>query len=165
MPQVSLSDEVLAEIWKRANPQPFENLTPEIGLRRVFDMPAPNGEQGRNQTSDARENPPPLRPPRQKAPKADLEKLARAGLIRQGETLHLIDYQRKRVPSVQATVSGPLLECGGQHGTMSYLAQKHLSRHGYGSQAVRGPAHWVNSKDESIMQLWQEYLTSASTRE
>ena len=161
MPQVTLSDAVLAEIWKRANPRPFENLTPEVGLRRMFNMPmvgAADGEQVPREDSAATR---PLHSSHstsgRKAPKASLEALKTAGLIRQGETLSLVDYQRNRVVGVEATVQGALLLCAGESGTMSFLAQKQLSKRGYKSRSVRGPAHWVNSKGQSVLQLWEEY--------
>jgi len=161
MPQVTLSDAVLAEIWKRASPRPFENPTPEAALRSIFKMASANSDVSPAQSQDAgtADLAGPTHPPRAgKAPKADLQQLIRAGLIRNGETLYLVDYQRKRVPSVEATITGSLLSHGGHHATMSNLAQRLLAKVGYESQAVRGPAHWVNSKGRSVMQLWQEHL-------
>ena len=36
MQQVNVDDDILALVWKLANPKPFENLTFNAALRRVF---------------------------------------------------------------------------------------------------------------------------------
>ena len=55
-------------------------------------------------------------------------------------------------------VANSLLEFKGKHYSMSDLARELLKKLGFESGSVRGPAHGVNAKGVSIMQLWQQLL-------
>ena len=94
---------------------------------------------------------------RSKAPKADLETLITNGFVRNGEKLYLVDYQGNRVQQFRAVVSGGYLTYNGKRYSMSNLAKELLTKVGFKSGAVRGPAHWVNEQGKSIMKLWQQY--------
>lgn len=95
---------------------------------------------------------------RSKAPKTNLESLARAGLIRNGEKLYLIDYKGNRVQKVQAVVSGNHLIYNGRPYSMTGIAKGELAKLGFRSKDVRGPAHWVTVRGKSVKDLWQQYL-------
>jgi hypothetical protein len=97
---------------------------------------------------------------RSRAQQADLEVLARAGLVRNGEKLYLIDYKGNRVPKVQAVISGKHLIYNGRPYSMSKLAKEELAKIGFESKSARGPAHWVTEEGKSIRDLWQQYLGS-----
>lgn len=172
MPEFPVDDEVVEAVWKRANPKPFENLSFNSALRRVLDLPdgadtnAAPGTKPAGTTSDLGQkdeleqllDEALAARPRLKAPKADLRELVQAGLLRNGEELHLIDYQGTRVQQYKATVSSGLLQFKGQHYSMSDLARELLKKVGFRSDAVRGPAHWANAKGVSIRDLWQQLL-------
>lgn len=160
MRQVELSEELLAEIWRRADPKPFENLTVEVALRRAFEMPLDRGiaDERPGGSGDAPRPAKSQRHRAQRAARAELLPLVEAGLLRNGEVLFLLDYQRNRVPKAQAVVSGSLLNFDGRHATMSNLAQELLSKVGFESRSVRGPAHWVNENGVTILDLWRQYL-------
>ena len=98
---------------------------------------------------------------RTRAPKADLRALVRAGMLREGERLYLLDYQGQRVPQHEAVVSGAMLALKGQHYTMSNLAQALLQKVGFKSSSVRGPSHWANAKGASVTTLWQQRVEQA----
>lgn len=95
---------------------------------------------------------------RSKAPKADLKELSAAGLLHEGQTLFLVDYQGKRAQNCQATISGNYLRYNGQLHSMSSLAEARLKAAGFRSNSVRGPAHWVTDQDVSIRTLWDQLL-------
>jgi hypothetical protein len=165
MQPFSVDEEVVGVVWNRANPKPFEQLTFNVALRRVLGLPEESAVRATPKTSkdaDGFEDLEALltQPTRErlKAPKADLAVLIKAGYLRNGEKLYLVDYQSQRVPSSEASISGNYLEFKGRHFTMSKLAQQLLTKLGFKSEAVRGPAHWVNAKGASVMVLWQQYL-------
>lgn len=166
MRDIFLSEELLAEIWKRANPRPFESLTVEAALWRAFGMQ--QIEKLRDDAlapirdGDFRQSGPQQRRRARKAAKAELLPLVKAGLLSDGEMLFLVDYQRKRVPDAQAAISGPLLSFKGRHETMSKLAQELLACVGFKSGSVRGPAHWANAAGVSVLELWQQYSRSSA---
>ena len=96
---------------------------------------------------------------RSKAPKADLEKLIQAALLRNGQKLYLVDYQGNKVQKLSpAVISGGDVIFNNQHYSMSNLAQELLAKVGFKSNSVRGPAHWVTDDGKSIKDLWQQYL-------
>ena len=43
---------------------------------------------------------------RSKAPKADLKRLVQRGLLRNGQMLHLVDYQGNNIKQASAVISG-----------------------------------------------------------
>lgn len=95
---------------------------------------------------------------RSKAPKADLGLLVRVGIIKDGEKLYLIDYQGNRVQGIQVTISGGDLLYDGIRYSMSNLAQELLTKVGFKSSSVRGPAHWITEEGKTVKDLWQRYL-------
>jgi hypothetical protein len=144
-------------------PQIHTNST----LRRIFRIDAPASslnvtipseesvdQQVEKMLSDA------IAVNRTKAPKTDLRELIRAGFVREGETLYLVDYQGKRVPNISATVSGPMLEYHGTLSSMSSLAETLLKDIGFRSNSVRGPSHWVNANGQSMQTVWAQLLES-----
>lgn len=157
MNTIQVDDEVFAILQKNA--KPFVD-TPNSALRRLLDLRvngtvAPKGDTDSDLAKFLEEA---TSVRRSKAPKADLKLLVHAGLLRNGEHLYLVDYQGNRVGQFEAVVSGALLEFKGQHVTMSNLAQELLKKVGFKSDAVRGPAHWVNSKGVTVKDLWQQLL-------
>jgi hypothetical protein len=67
-----------------------------------------------------------------------------------------VDYQGKRIGPEASVTGTALLQYKGQHDTMSHLAQELLKNVGFGSNSVRGPAHWVTAKNISVKDLWQQ---------
>lgn len=161
MHTIQVDDDVFALLQENAKPfidTPNSALRKLLGLR-VNGATTPSSE-GSTELHKFLEEAMPGR--RTKAPKADLKLLIKAGLLRAGERLHLVDYQGNRVSQFEALVSpGAMLEFQGQHYTMSNLAQELLKKVGFKSDAVRGPAHWVNSKDVTVKDLWQQLLDKA----
>lgn len=99
-----------------------------------------------------------------KAPKANLKTLVEAGLLVEGEPLHLVDYQGKRIGHFKAVVAGGFLQFNGRHYTMSNLATELLKKVGFQSDSVRGPSHWVNANDISVTDLWQQLLDKTTKK-
>ena len=81
----------------------------------------------------------------------NLEILVKSGAIRPGEIVEL-----RIVEGCEATVTGKGLVHNGKVYSMSDLAQRLLTRHGYKKTAVRGPAHWFTKQGRSIKDLWGE---------
>ncbi len=94
-------------------------------------------------------------------PKADLWDLRKAGLLIEGQTLHLRDYRGAAIPGAEATLSGvnKLAYKGGRY-SMSALASELLMKAGFQAYSVRGPAHWYTEDGRSVKQLWEHYLAS-----
>lgn len=180
MQKFDVDDEVVEAVWERAKPKPFENLNFNSALRRVLGLAnrakggqapvsSPAGAIGKadefvpaqktatdpledlvNEAVAARS--------RSKAPKANLKELVRAGLLRNGEELCLVDYHGTRLQQYKATISGGGLQFKGQHYSMSDLARELLKKVGYQSDSVRGPAHWANAKGVAVKDLWQQLI-------
>lgn len=157
MHTIKVDDEVFAMLQKNA--RPFVD-SPNTALRKLLGLrvngAAPEGSEAaadplEDLYQDAMAN------RRTKAAKANLKVLVRAGLLRNGERLYLVDYQGKRVGPEASVTGTPLLEYKGQHDTMSHLAQEHLKKVGFKSDSVRGPAHWVTAKNVSVKDLWQQF--------
>lgn len=160
MPSIQIDDEVFAELQKNA--RPFVD-TPNSTLRRLLKIRDSVDVSGLLRGAEADkpiiDHDIPYQMARgTKAPKASLEELIRAGILRNGETLFLIDYKGKRVPRVEANVANGLLAYKGKHFSMSDLARALLKKEGHTSDSVRGPAHWENSAGISIMKMWQQVL-------
>ena len=86
--------------------------------------------------------------------------LVSEGYLHRGQTLRLIDYQGTVVPSVEATVGNDALAWRGSEYSPSALAADRLKDAGYAANSVRGPAHWVTENGETILALWQRYLSN-----
>jgi hypothetical protein len=164
-----VDDDVVEAVWRLVNPKPFENLSFSAALRRVLAMVENGGKPQAvpSVASQANRSIPThgledllaevsASKDRSKAPKADLRKLVKAGLLQDNEELYLINYQGVRVQQYKATVSGNhLLYKGGRY-SMSDLARDLLKTVGFRSDSVRGPSHWVNAHGISVRDLWQE---------
>ena len=161
MPSIQIDDEVFAVLQKHA--KPFVD-SPNTALRRLLSIELPHVQARATSADDELEQllQESLDSRRTKAPKADLRVLVRAGLMRDGERLYLVDYQGQRVPQQEATVTGAMLAFKGQHFTMSNLAQELLKKVGFRSSSVRGPSHWANAKGLTVTALWQQ-LTESQT--
>jgi hypothetical protein len=172
--QIDIDEDVYKLLQRHA--RPFED-TPASTLRRLLNVD-PVGEE---EVDDNLEPGPSASPPHgqqdlrlsstelqarpsAKAPKARLNELIRAGLLREGEQLFLVDYQGIRRKHPKVTVAGPRLQVEGQQHSMSYLARELLKQAGFKSDFVRGPAHWVNAKDVSVKQMWEQLQAQQTTR-
>ena len=152
MKAIEIDEEVYAYLQSKAIP--YEDKNPNDTIRRLFGfdkkaipsrlIPLP---QVRSRKVEGR-----------KKPKASLIELVNAGLLEEGQILHVRDYQRREIPDSEATVhQGGLLRDGVPY-SMSNLAEKLLKGQGYDSDSVRGPAHWFTRNNISIKNLWESYL-------
>ena len=163
MPSIQVDDEVFA--FLQQNAKPFVD-SPNTTLRRLLGVESRQEPTNTKAVGDELEQllQEPLESQRTKAPKADLRALVRAGLLREGERLYLVDYQGQRVPQQEAVVARAMLAFKGQHYTMSNLAQELLKKVGFKSSSVRGPSHWANAKGATITALWQQWTEAPSPR-
>ncbi len=177
MRHIEVDDEVFQHLQTKA--APFVD-TPNTTLRRLLGMNgaiAPSGANsnptqaatlidGDKLLAELEALPMPARGKkvRSKQPKADLIALIRAGVIRQGDKLFLVDYQGKKIPGYEATVANNLLIWQKQHYSMSDLARMLLKKVGYTSDSVRGPAHWCNASGITIKELWKQSLAKSAKR-
>lgn len=153
MRNIEIDDEVFGYLQSKAIP--FVE-TPNLTLRRLFSL---NGKPIRI-----------AKPPaqivqeqrkgrlRKKQPKTDLTKLVQIGLLQEGQSLFLLDYQGKKIPGYDSTISGNNLLWNNELFSMSELAKECLKKEGFSSESVRGPAHWSNADGISVKELWQQYL-------
>jgi hypothetical protein len=95
---------------------------------------------------------------RKKQPKTDLFKLIQVGLLQEGQTFYLIDYQGKKIQGYDSTISGNNLLWNNELFSMSKLAKECLKKEGFSSESVRGPAHWTNADGISVKKLWKQYF-------
>lgn len=164
MKTIEIDTDVFAYLEKNA--RPFVETAPNSVLRRLLGIDGPATQPQKESPtasnvvgSDARpaESRPATIVARTKARKAQLRSLVEKGFLRDGQTLYLIDYQGNRVKEISASVSGNHLVYIGQSYSMSDLAQQLLQREGgFGSDSVRGPAHWVTDDGKTVKALWQE---------
>jgi hypothetical protein len=161
MRTIEIDDEVFAYLQKHA--RAFVD-SPNSVCRRIFEIDRDGAASAKGVSAITGAEPTlPARATtqatsrRSKAPKADLRVLVKNGLLRAGQTLFLIDYKGRRVPDIRADVVGGYLSFEGEQLTMSYLAQRELASVGFGSGAVRGPAHWATEDGKTITELWQQY--------
>ena len=153
MKTIEVDSEVFAFLEKHA--KPFVD-TPNSTLRRLLgiDRVTTSGKPKTMTQADDRG----VAHSRSKAPKANLESLVREGLIQNGERLYLIDYKGNRIQKVHAVVSGSHLIYNERPYSMTRIAIEELTKLGYKSKDIRGPAHWVTKEGRSIKDLWQQYL-------
>jgi hypothetical protein len=147
MRTIEVDDEVFAYLENKAIP--YVETTPNLTLRRLFNL---NGKTSSGGI-------------RRKQPKANLQTLIKADLIREGQTLFLHDYQGRRIDGYEAIVSGKSLLCKGEPFSMSDLAKICLNKEGFRSNSVRGPAHWYNSDGISVKKLWNHFLNKGMANE
>lgn len=93
-----------------------------------------------------------------KGPKVDLVALISSGVLRDGQTLFLYDYQRKQVPGYEAKLASRFLIHEGRPFSMSDLARQFLQKEGYQSNSVRGPMHWGTAEGVTIRDMWEKHL-------
>lgn len=178
METIEIDTDVFAHLKKNA--RPFDEPTPNSVLRRLLGI---NGS-----TAQSRKESPtasnvvgfdahaaesrPATTARTKAPKAQLRGLVKKGFLQNGQTLYLIDYKGNRVKEkgnrvkeISASISGNSLIYSGQSYSMSKLAQQLLQGEAdFGSDSVRGPAHWITNDGETVKDLWRKYLDSMSKK-
>ena len=153
MRNIEIDDEVFGYLQSKA--VPFVE-TPNLTLRRLFSL---NGKPAKSEKSssqiiqDQR-----IGRVRKKRPKANLPKLVQVGLLQEGQTLYLLDYQGKKIPGYDSTISGKNLLWNNELFSMSELAKECLKKEGFSSESVRGPAHWANGDGISVKELWKQYL-------
>ena len=170
MESIKIDNDVFAHLQKHA--RPFVD-TPNSTLRRLLNI-----DCAANATKSGKPSPAvdaeleellaeslAAARSRSKAPKADLEKLIQAALLRNGQKLYLVDYQGNKVQKLSpAVISGGDVIFNNQHYSMSNLAQELLAKVGFKSNSVRGPAHWVTDDGKSVKDLWQQYLDRNSKK-
>jgi hypothetical protein len=160
MESIKIDNDVFAHLQKHARPLID---TPNSTLRRLLSIDSATTVTTSKKTSpvvDAElEELPAAARSRSKAPKADLKILIGAALLRNGQKLHLVDYQGNKVQRFSpAVISSGDLVFNSQHYSMSGLAQELLAKVDFRSNSVRGPAHWVTDDNKTIKDLWQQYL-------
>ena len=108
MRTIEIDDEVYAHLQNHA--VAFVE-TPNHTLRRLLGLPEINqpassvGNFGTNNGNPVRSG--------KKNPKASLPDLTSAGLLHEGQSLYLIDYQKTRVPDCEAKIAGQRLAWNG----------------------------------------------------
>ena len=154
MRKIEIDDEVFGYLQSKA--VPFVE-TPNLTLRRLFNL---NGKSAKSDKTPSQivqaER---IGQIRKKQPKTDLSKLIQVGLLREGQTLYLLDYQGKRIPGYDATISGKNLLWNNELFSMSELAKECLKKEGFSSESVRGPAHWSNADGISVKAVSYTHLT------
>ena len=151
MKPIEIDDEVFAYLESKAIP--YIETTPNLTLRRLFNL---NGKTSSGGISKGRA--PQSKDRRRKQLKTKLQTLIKDGLIREGQTLFLHDYQGRRIEGYEAIISGKSLIWNGKSYSMSKLAETCLKKEGYTSNSVQGPARWFNSDDISVLDLWSQLL-------
>jgi len=152
MRNIEIDDEVFGYLQSKA--VPFVE-TPNLTLRRLFSL---NGKPVKSEnTSSQIIQTQKKGSVRRKQPKTDLPKLIQVGLLREGQTLYLLDYQGKKILGYDSTISGKNLLWNNELFSMSELAKECLKKEGFSSESVRGPAHWSNADGISVKELWKQY--------
>lgn len=173
MQSFPVEDDLVALVWERAKPRPFEQLTFNDALRRVLDVK--EGKAPKGSTRSAASPPSgdellaelealPTEGTRQRAPKADLRELVKLGLLTEGQELFLMDYQGNRVANGKATVSGSGLKHKGKVYSMSPLATQLLQEAGFRSTSNSGARHWARADGTSVWNLWLEILRNKNQK-
>lgn len=143
MEDISIDQDVYAYLQSKAIA--YEE-NPNATLRRLFGLD--NKSSSRKGHSR----------PHGKKPKTSLRALKTAGLLREGQRLHLRDYQGRSISEAIATINGEKLNFNNDIFSMSELAATILKENGYSSDSVRGPAFWFTDEGRCIKDLWQQYL-------
>ena len=158
-----VDDDLVAMIWERATPQPFEHLSFSDALRRVLSMPpAPlaHVQSVPKMVSQALLAELAATPThvRSRAPKADLRELVRLDILKEGQELIFFDYKGHPQPKYKAKVAGSDLIYKGARHSMSALSSFLLKQEGYIAEAVRGPEHWGTVDGKRVRELWESVL-------
>ena len=155
-----VDEEVFAALERRA--RPFVD-SPNSTLRRILGLEAggshvdeaslvtPSSEAGAivDELSSG------MARVRKRAAKVDLKWLVRQRVLKNGERLRLLDYRGRPVRGRQATIDSGRLRFAGELHSMSGLARRLLAESGFGSDAVRGPAHWADAKGRTVLEIWR----------
>jgi len=154
MKTIELDDEVYDYI--RSKGILYEDKTENDTVRRLFGF----GKKAIPQQ--------PMPPPQekfpmivgQKKPKASLVKLVNAGVLKEGQILHM-RYQGGKIADSEATIHQKGLLKDGEKYSMSNLAGKFLKKQGSTAYSFRGPIYWFTSDNISVESLWAEYLKNS----
>jgi hypothetical protein len=162
-----VDDDLVAMIWEKARPQPFEHLSFSDALRRVLSTsaaPLPQAQAAPEIDADAllAELAAMPTPARSRAPKADLRELVRLGILNEGQELIFFDYKGHPQPKHKAKVVGADLSYKGARHSMSALSSLLLKQDGYIAEAVRGPDHWGTVEGKRVRELWEGVLEQRS---
>lgn len=158
MRNIEIDDEVFGYLQSKAIP--FVE-TPNLTLRRLFSL---NGKPVKSEKASSQIiQDQGLGRGRKKRAKTDLFKLVQVGLLQEGQTLYLLDYQGKRIAGYDSIISGKNLLWNNELYSMSELAKECLKKEGFSSESVRGPAHWSNADGISVKELWEQYLKTYQT--
>jgi hypothetical protein len=153
MKTIEIDEEIYAYLQSKAIP--YEDKTPNDTIRRLFGFDKKAASPRPIPFPQERSR---LIQGRKKQPKASLIDLVNAGLLEEGQILHLRDYQERMVPDSEAAVHQGGLFRDGKRYSMSNLAEKLLKVQGYTSNSVQGPARWFTSDNISIKIIWEKYL-------
>lgn len=181
MRTIQIDDAVYA--WLQGKAVPYEEPTPNDTLRRLFGLGGQPGERpspppgatGRDDLKSGDLKPPaPIahatpepkspadHPGRRKRLKTSLRLLTQAGLLQEGQTLYLHDYDGSRVPGqdFEATIAGDRIawKMDGLTYSLSALAIELLRKRGHRGDSVRGPARWYTENEISLQELWDKFL-------
>lgn len=159
MRNIEIDDEVFGYLQSKAIP--FVE-TPNLTLRRLFSL---NGKSVKSEKTSSQiiQNQRlgrGLGRGRKRQAKTDLFKLVQVGLLKEGQTLYLLDYQGKSISGYDSIITGKNLLWNNEMYSMSELAKECLKKEGFSSESVRGPAHWSNADGISVKELWDQYLKS-----
>ncbi len=97
---------------------------------------------------------------RQKAPRTNLGELERIGLLEDGQILYMTNYKGEKFAGEEAVIKNGVLYYKNIPSSLSKAAKVILLKNGFDSKSVRGPARWVTEEGISVMDLWNQYLTS-----
>lgn len=153
MRNIEIDDEVFGYLQSKA--VAFVE-TPNLTLRRLFGLNDKSTKSEKPSSQIVQVQRTGLG--RKKQPKTDLPKLIQAGLLQEGQTLYLLNYQGEKIPNYDSTISGKNLLWNNDLFSMSELAKECLKKEGFSSESVRGPAHWSNADGISVKELWKQYL-------
>jgi len=143
---------------------PFEEKTPNdtlvrlFGLKRGADTTEQHKEKSLDEIVQGLLNAAPKKKKRKRS--TDLAELVASGIVSKDEKLSFVDYTGAMIELNAATIMGKNLLYKGVVFSMSKLAEKLLKEHGYSSDSIRGPVHWVTSTGETIWVLWEKYLAA-----
>lgn len=170
MPEISIDNEVFLFLQKQAIP--FEETTPNMVLRRLLKLDSIESKSqskykkmSLNNAVDLMvEESTALTIQKKKRPKTNCKILIRGGYLSEGEKLFFQDYKENIHNDISAILHGTKLVYNDEEYSLSLLAAKCFKDIGYSDTAVRGPAHWVNNKGESIQSIWEQYLIDTAPK-
>ena len=160
MTTIEIDDDVLVHL--QAHAKPFVD-TPNGTLRRLLGILAHDLSNTQTSPSNVAKTkigdlPSQGVAGRTKAQKASLRILAEMGLLREGQKLHLVNYQKNKVRDHYAAIKGGDLDFNGERYSMSKLAKELLQKEGFKSEDIRGPSHWSTVDGKTVTELWQQVL-------